>query len=273
VKKWGWRRKMDKPLNHLQQLFKDSLISDNQNFLSEIEEGGKISPEKRLHIYAHAYNARLREVLLDDYPVLHEMLGDDNFDFLCDEYIKEHPSNHPSLRFFGQHLEVFLTENEPFSEEGVFAEMARFEWALRDVFDGADAETVVLEDLGAVPPELWTTLRFKLHPTYKIISLKWNILDIWRSVKEEGDEFTPHDKLADEISVLLWRDGLVTRFRSVSGDETAALKFVSDFKAFPDVCENLAHFHGDEAPGKAVQYLQEWVVSGLITGLDYVKLS
>ena len=269
---------MNKALNDLLSLFKDAVVTGDRQFLSEIEQGGKISPQQRVHVYAHAYRARLSESLLEDYPILHEMLGDESFDFLCNEYIDAQPSDHASLRFFGGHLEAFLFQNTPFSNEPALGEMARFEWALRDVFDGKDESAVSLEELGSIPPESWTILRFKLHPTYKIINFKWNILNIWQSVKEqemaeqESDEFISHKLLPSEISVLLWRDGLISRFRSLEKDELEALRLVEDFKAFPDICEELALYHAEEAPQKAVEFLQEWMQSGMITKLDYARL-
>ena len=269
---------MSKALNNLLSLFKDAVVTGDSRFLSEIEQGGKISPQQRIHIYAHAYRARLSESLLEDYPILHEMLGDESFDFLCDEYIDAYPSDHASLRFFGRHLEAFLLQNAPFLDEPALGEMARFEWALRDVFDGNDESAASLEELGSVPPEAWTILRFKLHPTYKTINFKWNILDIWQSVKEqetveqESDDFVSHKLLPAEISVVLWRDGLISRFRSLEKDELAALRLVKDFRAFPKICEELALYHGEEAPQKAVELLKEWMQSGMITELDYARL-
>ena len=42
-----------------------------------------LSPEERIEIYSEGYVLRLIEALMDTYPAVHTLLGDDDFDELC----------------------------------------------------------------------------------------------------------------------------------------------------------------------------------------------
>lgn len=267
----------DKTLKEIQQLFSTAILKEEGAlFLSEIEEGGRITPKTRLGIYAFAYKARLRDVLGEDYPVLHEMVGDEVFHQLANDYIDRHPSDNVSLRYFGRHMKSYLREHEIYSEQACLAEMAEFEWAFNDVFDGADAAAVTLEEVGQIPPEAWTILRFKLHPTFQMLSFHWNIIEIWNHIKENPNDrddiqldYIQPEKMKNPREVILWRKGLVSQYKTLDSDEADALKLLHNFKSFPDICERLSESHGDDAPVKAVTFLQHWVNDGMITELDY----
>ncbi|WP_165777082.1 DNA-binding domain-containing protein [Paremcibacter congregatus] len=259
-------------LEKMQALFHGAVIGQKTDFLSCIEKGGKISPERRLGIYQHAYRARLRDILQEDYPVLHTMLGDEAFYTLCQLYIDLYPSGHPSLRLFGRYLEKLVGEEPPYCDNPVVQEMAHFEWKFHDVFDAPDAPYVTLSDVAALSPMVWTTLRFRFHPSFYMQAYEWNVAGVWASVKEQYEEPTLPEKMPEPADVIQWRYDLRSYFRTLPREEAAALKVVSEYRAFPEVCEALAKFYGDDAPAKAANFLKGWVVEGLISRLDHAKL-
>ena len=151
-------------LKNIQSKFKDAVISGKEeDFLPEIEEGGKIGPKQRLFIYSHAYKARLIETLEEDFSVLHSLVGDDMFNDICLKYIDDFPSKHPSLRYFGQHMPVFLKNSNDFSNLIPAIEMAEYEWTFNDVFDAVDKNAIKFDDVATIAPDAWTTLRFNYN--------------------------------------------------------------------------------------------------------------
>src|SRR5271165_3681360 len=95
----------------------------------------RVSAEQRLAIYERAYRLRLLEALHTDYPGLHALAGDDEFDAIGRAFIDVQPSRFYNLRWYGGDLPGFLRSAESFREYGVLAEMADFEWALSTAFD------------------------------------------------------------------------------------------------------------------------------------------
>ena len=259
-------------LSELQKLFKGAVLAGSKDFLPEIAEGGRITPEQRLAIYAHAYGARLRETLEKDYPVLHSLLGDEQFYNLCNGYIEAYPSQHPSLRYFGQRLAAYLAQ-EAFSDTPFLAEMARFEWTFIDAFDAPDQAPVTLEEAGALPPGAWTTLRFDFHPSLYLNYFDWNVPLLWSAINrmQKGggqEEIVPSQNEAT-AAVIQWRKEMVSYFRSPDRDEAEVLARARQGAEFPVLCEILAEYHGENAPMKAAEYLKTWIAEGLVCTLDH----
>lgn len=259
-------------LKQLQILFQSAVMTQGRDFLDQIESGGKISPERRLYIYQHAYRARLRDVLTEDFPVMHAMLGDEGFMALSDRYIDAHPSSHPSLRCFGRYLEEFVAREAPYAGQPVLAEMARFEWTFHDVFDARDGPSVTVENIMELRPEIWTTLRFTFHPSVRFAAYRWNVAAVWSSVQNEADQPVIPQQMPAPSHILQWRHELKSFYRTTDRDEAAVLRLAMGQKAFPEICQTLANEHGDQAPARAAELLKTWVVEGLVELLDYLKM-
>lgn len=260
-------------LKGLQRLFHAAVVSDDRDFIAQIKTGGRITPEKRLSIYAYAYKARLRGVLREDFPVLHAMLGDEAFDVLSNAYIDHYPSHHPSLRFFGQHMAKFTARTAPYENNPVIEEMARFEWSFRDVFDAADRASVGVEDVAAIPPMAWTILRLNFHPSVRLHSFRWNVAAVWSSVKEDAEHPVAPERLEEKTIVVQWRDGLLSYYRSLERDEAQVLTMAMAQKSFPDLCESLAEYQAGNAAVRAAELLKTWVLAGMVTKLDHADIT
>ena len=116
-------------LRELQRSFQAWVTGSASTLPPTVAGTGAVSAEDRLDIYATAIRLRFLEVLGQDYPGLHALAGDDGFRRLGLAYVEAHPSHHPSIRWFGEHLPAFLRSTAPWREQPVLAEMAGFEWA------------------------------------------------------------------------------------------------------------------------------------------------
>src|SRR5260221_11286262 len=106
--------------------------------------------EPLLRVYQHAYTSRLVGALRDNFGVLPRVMGDEAFDALANAYVAAHPSRHASIRWYGDELPRFMTENEALVPHPALTDLARMEWALRSAFDAADADTFDAATLAAV---------------------------------------------------------------------------------------------------------------------------
>jgi len=131
-----------------------------------------LSALERIDIYRRGYHARLIECLADDYPVLQHALGEEGFDTLCRAYIARHPSDAPSLNYFGRHMAEFCLE-QPLPEPGFAAALATLEWAIVLCIHAPTAPTIGFEDLRDVPPERWPAARFQVNPSLRLLRLAY----------------------------------------------------------------------------------------------------
>lgn len=227
------------------------------------------TPEIGLSIYQNAYGARLREVLENDHPQLGKYLGDDLWRQLCDGYIATHPSTVRSLRDFGAALPIYMATTAPYSGIPNAAELAEFERRLLDCFDAADAPLATWQSLLATPPEQWPNLRPQFHPSAQLHSVQWNSVEIWRALKaaSANPDQPPPESCAARADWLLWRNNSqITRFRSLSLDESQAYTHFRAGGDFAGLCEALQERHAAEAvPGIALAVLQSWCAEDLIS--------
>jgi hypothetical protein len=234
---------------------------------SHVVGTARVSTATRLAIYGDGYVSRLVEALEANFPVLGELLGETDFAALGAAYVRSCPSQFFSVRYYGNALADFLASDPEYATAPVLAELARWEWAMTEVFDAADADPIVVGDLARVAPDQWAQLRFDWHPSVRRVALVWNAPQIWKAVSEhtEPPEFTLRE---EPVEWLLWRQELRTYFRSLSAEEAAALEAGREGQSFGELCALLSASVGEEqAPAQAAGFLREWVGSGLITAV------
>ncbi|MCB1955534.1 MAG: putative DNA-binding domain-containing protein [Rhodocyclaceae bacterium] len=237
-----------------------------------ITEGAEPPPlggdGRGLAAYRHAWRARMVEALRSNYPVLHQVLGDEGFEALAGAYLEAHPSRFRSIRWFGDGLEDFLRASPDAAPHPAVADMAAFEWAICLAFDGPDATPLAPAALAGLSPEDWLTLRFTLAPTCRVLDFEWSVAPIWRefSAQEDPDHQAPAPEPLDH-SVLVWRQGLQPHWRSLEPLEAGLLKAVRGGVDFASLCALAGEIVGEAAAPQAVlQHLGQWLSDGILAG-------
>jgi len=218
----------------------------------------------RLGIYRHAFRSRLSDALRDNYPILHRVLGDEAFDTVALGFIERHPSRHPSIRWFGDALPAHL---QSLAEAGelphpALPDLARMEWALGTAFDAADAPLLSVEDLIALAPADWPTLRLHRHPSVRLLTLDWSVEALWHALNDDPDAETAAPE-RNAHRLLVWRSGTQTRWRSAIALEGELLQAAFAGECFADLCQRAATSEGEQAAAAVAGYLRVWVEAGL----------
>ncbi|HIO93186.1 MAG TPA: DUF2063 domain-containing protein [Leucothrix mucor] len=241
------------------------LKTESGDIHSQVLGTKKVSVDIRLAIYANAYRYRLIDALSDNYPSVHTLLGDEGFYDDGIKYIADYPSQHFSIRYFGSHLEAFLKDHH--QETGVLAEMARFEWALRDAFDAKDLSSLGLDALQTVAPNTWADLGFVLHPSVARVDLQWNVPQLWAAIEDETGEI-PIEEAEYPIPWIIWRKDLKTYYRSVDVDEAWALDNVIQGASFSEICAGVCEWIDEEhAPARVAGFISTWLAADMIVEL------
>ena len=253
-------------LKQIQEAFTEHVMARNDVITGYVAGTNNVPSEKRLDIYRNAYRERLIETLANDYEILTKLLGEETFRRLCIAYIDKNPSSHYSLRWFGYGLPSFLDYSPDKGSHDWEAEMAQLEWLFIDAFDSANTSTVSEQDAAAIPPDQWPTLSVTFHPSVRVVRLWWNTLDLWQAAKNDEQPPAPV-RLAQYSHCLLWRNNLITQFRSLDNFEAVALSAAADGATFSEICGALAEeLHDPEqVPIKAASYLKGWLASGMLT--------
>ena len=245
----------------LQDALHQHILHGDERVAAAVQSHGSLPAMDRLKIYRDAYRWRLLEVMQDHFAQTHLYLGDEFFNSEALAFIEAHPSEHHSLRDYGQAWPDWLSRRYP--DDTDMADLACLEWALRSAFDAPDRPTLGLADLGQIPAEAWATLGFQLAPGATLLHLNHAIAPLWQSLHAEQ---TPEPVQAIPTTVLVWRQGWQPHFRSIDRAEAAALQAVMDGESFSDACAPLASAADGEAT--AGQWLRTWAREGLLASVQ-----
>lgn len=222
----------------------------------------------RLSIYRNAYRARLIEALQSNYPALSQLLGEAEFNALGGAYVHEHDSHFVNIRYYGHNLPQFLATHPESAGAPLLAELARWEWAITEAFDAADASPIRADALSTIVPEDWSELRFEWHPSVRRPSLAWNAPQIWKALTSGSDR--PEAVCGPSPAAwLMWRRDLRIFFRSLNAAEAQAIEASHSGKSFGELCVLLCEHVGEQdASAYAARLLREWIESGLLVGVQ-----
>lgn len=241
--------------------------ADGGGLLPVVKVPHGIAARDRLEVYGNAYRERLREVLGKDYPCLRRLLGEARFAALAYDYIAEHRSHSPTIRWFGAKLATFMAEAAQWLDEGAARDMAVFEWSLGLAFDAADAAALGVAEIAAVAAQDWAGLRFALHPSLHVVALDHAVADWWLAAQDKRDPaLPPPDPLpAQARHWAVWRAADGVRFRRLDSDEAEAIAAVRDGADFATLCGTLVASAGeDQAALRMAGLLRLWVEAGWI---------
>ena len=254
----------------------DAPASDVERF---VKPGPRMSAADCFDVYRLGYHARLVECLLDDYPVLNELLGEDLFTALCRAYVDRHPSTGPNLNPFGRFMSAFCREARlPEGHADAFeplrafsADLAALEWALVEVLHAECPPPLDASALASLPPEAWGTARFVTSGALRILRFDYPVNRVFIDSRMNDVPATLPEPEATAVAVyrkehVLWRMSLtpgmlavlepLTKGQTLGEALGAVEETVTDPAALADLGANL------------MVWFREWVAAGFFTSIE-----
>jgi hypothetical protein len=254
-------------LADLQRAFQSRVLFGASDIESLVACTPQFDAKTRLSIYEDAFPLRLCEALTAIYPALRYALGEAEFFRVTRTFARAFPPTHFSIRYYGGHLASFIALVFTEVRAKVLSEIARWEWALSEAFDAADATPLTQAELAHIEPERWAEIRFQMSPTVRRLTLRSNAVQWWKAAVH-GARRPSAWRSARPVHWVLWRSQLTTYFQSLTPEEAAAFDVLADGQPFASVCERLARFSSrDEASMRAALLVQRSLTSGWIVEL------
>lgn len=255
-------------LADLQLAFQSAVLRLRETTPDFIIDTANASSAERFMVYTEAYRLRLIEALSADYPALKDRLGDEGFDAMGRAYIDASPSDQFSIRWFGRHLSRFLAKTPPYAGQPGLNDLASFEWALSEAFDAPESALTDYNQLAAIDPAYWPSLKLCFHPSLRRIDLNGNSPHVWQASNQK--EPLPAFTMSSESQAwIIWRQQLKLLFRSLPAEETFALDAFMKRHCFAEVCAGLCEWLDEEqVVTKAAVFLQSWLRDGWIADVE-----
>ena len=255
-------------LHELQSAFQLRVLHGAGGVEASMRGSEHLDAVARLDIYQSAFGARLVEALAVTYPALRHAVGEDEFADLTRTFTQRSPPSHFSIRYFGHDLASFIATAFTGVKAQALSDLARWEWALSEVFDAADASALTRADFERFDPPHWEALGFRLSPSLRRLCLRTNAVEWWRAGSQGATRPTGW-RFAKPVEWALWRSQLTTCFRSLPRDEAWALDSTARGQTFGSMCEGLARFvSASDAPTRAATLLQRWLLDDWIVGVE-----
>lgn len=247
-------------LGRMQDAFGRGLLGDDLSAISPHVAKGGAPVDERLAVYRNNSRVLTRAALGDTFPIVRELVGDDFFKGLANEFVRAHPPRSAALLFYGEELPDFIDGFEPARVVPYLGDMARLEWAIHLAHHAADTTSTDLGGLNALPEADLPGVRFALSPDLSLVRSVWAIDQIRRAhLGEMAFEDVRIDDGPAHVVVRRVR-GTVQVTRTAAGDWRA----LQAFKAGESLGSAVAAgINQDFDPGV---FLTWFFSSALITG-------
>ncbi|PWB84157.1 MAG: DUF2063 domain-containing protein [Methylocystaceae bacterium] len=252
-------------LAELQAMFQAGVLagleSDGASVLDSVKNSKRADRATLFGVYVNAYHVRLTEFLIDDFPALRALLGEDAFDALAADYIASEPSRQRNARWYTARLPDFMRASEKWRDRRA-VDVALLERALTDAFDAPEAAALSLDALASFESALWPRVAFAFHPSLILLELRAGTLATHEAATAGEALPAPRD---GEEKVAVWRSNEDSVYCEMEADEFLVLSLAAAGHAFGDICQ-MAAFRdsGDAAPERIAQFLTSWFEEGLV---------
>lgn len=196
-------------------------LGEQQNHLLAHILSPKIeSPSRGLAAYRANALVNAQRALEVAYPVIAQMIGEENFAFLARDFLHRHPPVRGDLAQWGTQLAAFVAQVPQLADMPFLADIARVEWALHACASAADrvqdtaSFAVLAEDDASV-------LHFKLAAAALTLASAYPVVSIILAHQGKGTLDAAFALLQQGVveTALVWREGFAPRLRVLHADE------------------------------------------------------
>jgi hypothetical protein len=172
------------PLADLQSRFvSEILFRQAPELHAQIVTNG-LSAERRLAIYRTNARENFALALEAAFPLLLACVGGEEFRRLAWAYQRACPSPAGNLYHVGARLPGFLEEHVRGTGDDYQIDVARLEWAVQEALVAADDEAQLdLAALAAVPAGRQGDIRFRLHPSVRLLRTDYGVFRLWEAMQ------------------------------------------------------------------------------------------
>lgn len=236
-----------------------------------IAGNSRLSGVEQLEIYREQFWLRHTAALLEDFPGLSRLLGQERWQTVVEGYLAMHPPTSATLRDLGHALPVYVRGLEMLEDRELLADMTDLEWAYVESFDAPDAAPLDRQRLTQLSEEDWERGVLVLAPSLRVLELQHAVADLRRALLAE-EKATPELRpRASTFSVVHRRENGSVWDHTVSPVAAGLLVAFSGGMSLVTACEaQIAALPGAEAELEVqlTNWFSTWGKLGWIVGFE-----
>ena len=208
------------------------------------------------------------------YPVVAQLVGEENFAALAQHFWRAHPPTCGDMGCWGNGLAGFLAAAPQLAAEPFMADVARIEWALHRASFAADS-SADLASFGLLSAEPPATPSLKLSAGVWLLESAFPVVSLIHTHRLPAEDRKPALTHAAALlergtgeKALVWRDGFRPRLRHLSAAEHALLLALQAGHSLEAALTQAGH--AEDKNSQVAFDFSDWlahsVKSGLVTG-------
>ncbi|MFI5013833.1 MAG: DUF2063 domain-containing protein [Hyphomicrobiales bacterium] len=220
---------------------------------------------KRFAVYRNNVVAGLTEALMDAFPAVCRIVGNEFFRAMARVYVVSDPPHSPILLDYGTGFPDFIASFEPAATLAYLGDVARIERAWIEAYHAPEAVPLGPAAFEAIAADRLPQIRLRLHPSARIVRSQLPALTIWR-MNVDGGVPAPVDLAAGGEDVLIIRPATEVEARAMPAGGAAFLQALAEGKTVTEALR--AVMRADGCFDLAVN-LAGSIGSGVFVGYDF----
>jgi hypothetical protein len=151
----------------------------------------RVSPAEQIEIYREQFWLRHIGSLIEDFPGICGVLGQDDWQKLAESYLSSFVPVGFSLRDLGAGLPAHVLSADFLPHQTLVYDMARLEWAYIEAFDAPDTPTLDADHLATLDDSAWENARITLADSLRLLELDYPVADLRRALRTAENSETP----------------------------------------------------------------------------------
>ena len=231
-------------LHKLQSSFLKAVYDMNSetDVLPFIQQTEDKTSAQQLAIYRSSIFGGLKKALAETYPVTKELVGEEFFNMMSGQYIKEYPCKVQDLNDYGKELPAFIKNLKQARSVPYLADVAWLEWAYNIALN-SEVQFNNIHEISQLTAEQQSHLKILLPNGSALIHSIYPVDKIWNMHSDDGDseiELNEKDRF-----VIVWKDLSKVKIDILSCEQYFFLQQINKQKTFVDVCQSILNTHSE----------------------------
>jgi hypothetical protein len=186
--------------NNTQQQFAQDILNINDSSLL-YGNNNDFSSNELLEVYHNNNVISLKEALSLVYPKLKKLVGNNFFNSLCNDYLKQYPLSKGYLIDYGKYMPKLISDDKRCNDYKFLIDIAKIEWGIDTIYHSAFNSGLDKNTLSLLDSNL-DNIYIKIVDDIEVVFSKFAIFDIWDIKNDENLENIDINK---EQNVLITR--------------------------------------------------------------------